>query len=109
MPSDSSTPPVDNYTLGRTPEEYQRLRHQARVWEAATKRVLQQAGLREGMNGLDIGCGPGEVMRLMGEMVGASGHVTGLDTDGQLGRQAIEMLRTAIACPVNFLEADFEA
>jgi hypothetical protein len=36
----------DNYALGRTPGEYDRLRAQARVWESATGRLLDQVGLR---------------------------------------------------------------
>jgi ubiquinone/menaquinone biosynthesis C-methylase UbiE len=109
MKSDNSPILSHNYILGRSSEEYQRLREQARIWEAATMRVLQQAGLREGMSCLDLGCGPGEVMRLMSEMVGTSGQVTGIDADGKIGRQAIEMLQATTECRVSFLEGDLEA
>ena len=50
-----------DYALGRTPEEYERLRAQARVWEAATGRLLDQVGLAPGASCLDAGCGPGEL------------------------------------------------
>ena len=36
----------DPYALGRTSREHERLRAQARVWEAATGRLLDQAGAR---------------------------------------------------------------
>src|SRR5262245_42131451 len=108
MTSENSTILSHNYILGRSSEEYQRLREQARIWESATMRVLQQAGLREGMSCLDLGCGPGEVMRLMSEMVGTSGQVTGIDADGKIGRQAIEMLQATTECRVSFLEGDLE-
>lgn len=55
-----ATPP-DDYILGRTSEEYQRLRWQARLWEPITARVLDQVGIGPGMRCLDVGCGPGEV------------------------------------------------
>jgi hypothetical protein len=36
----------DGYIMGRTTEEYQRLRSQARVWEPVTRRLLGQMDLR---------------------------------------------------------------
>ena len=108
-PSNPSMSALDDYILGRTSDEYQRLRHQAKIWEAATKRILQQAGLKEGMNCIDIGCGPGEVMRLMGEMVGPTGCVTGLDSDGKIGREAVDVLRATTKCEFSFIEHDIES
>lgn len=70
-------------------------------------RIFQQIGLREGMQCLDLGCGPGEVMRLIGESVGTTGHVTGLDADGEFGCQAIEMLQ-ATKSHFTFIEQDIE-
>jgi ubiquinone/menaquinone biosynthesis C-methylase UbiE len=78
--------------LGRTNEEYDRLRWQARLLEPATRSVLDRAGLRQGMTCLDVGCGPGEVMRLMAERVGPGGHVVGVDIDGKLAREAASTL-----------------
>ena len=50
---------TDDYVLGRTPAEYERLRAQARVWEAATGRLLDRVELGPGARCLDAGCGPG--------------------------------------------------
>ena len=50
---------TDAYALGRTPQEYERLRVQSRAWEAATSRLLDQVGLAAGASCLDAGCGPG--------------------------------------------------
>jgi ubiquinone/menaquinone biosynthesis C-methylase UbiE len=109
MMATSSDTPRDTYVMGRTSEEYQRLRRQAQTWEFATKRVLQQIGLHSGMRCLDIGCGPGEVMRLMGEMVGPTGQVTGLDTDGKLGREACNVLQETIKSQFAFVEGNVTA
>jgi ubiquinone/menaquinone biosynthesis C-methylase UbiE len=87
--------PQDGYALERTPEEYERLRAQARVWEPATGRLFDQVGLAPGATCLDAGCGPGETMRLMAQRVGTSGRVTGVDVDAPLGAQAVAMLLDA--------------
>jgi SAM-dependent methyltransferase len=83
------------YVLGRTEEEYQRLRAQARTWEAVTSRVLDAVGLSPGASCLDAGCGPGETMRLMAQRVGPAGRVVGVDVDASLGAQAETMLHGA--------------
>lgn len=96
----------DTYVMGHTSKEYQRLRMQARAWEEATKRVLAKAGLASGARCLDAGCGPGEVMRLMREIVGPSGHVTGVDADGEVGRQALAALTSAYGGNIAFHTLD---
>jgi ubiquinone/menaquinone biosynthesis C-methylase UbiE len=101
--------PTDDYILGKTSAEYQRLRAQAKLWEEATKRVLLKAGVHAGMSCLDIGCGPGEVMRLMGEIVGPEGCVTGVDVDGNIGREALDMLRRTARGQYAFHEIDVES
>lgn len=99
----------DGYALARTPEEYQRLRAQSRVWEAATGRLLDQVALAPGARCLDAGCGPGETMRLMAQRVGAAGHVTGIDIDAPLGAHALGMLHGAGHRQCEFLQMDLTA
>lgn len=98
-----------DYVLARTEAEYARLRLQARFWEPATRALLAEAGLAPGMTCLDAGCGPGEVMRLMAGIVGATGHVTGLDADAVLGRHMIADLAREAAGPVSFVAGDVMA
>lgn len=86
---------TDEYALRRTPEEYERLRAQARVWEASTGRLMDRIGLAPGASCLDAGCGPGEVMRLMAHRVGPEGLVTGIDVDPGLAATTEEMLAEA--------------
>ena len=94
--------------MGRTSAEYQRLRAQAQFWEASTIRALQAVGIREGMNCLDAGSGPGEVMRLLGTMVGPTGHVTGIDVDATLGNEALSLLKTTQGDQFSFQALDLE-
>jgi ubiquinone/menaquinone biosynthesis C-methylase UbiE len=83
----------DGYIYARDSDEYQRLRDQARMWQKATEEVLDQVGLKPGMSALDVGSGPGSVMRLMANRVGKQGRVTGIEIDGKLGAHALADLR----------------
>lgn len=96
----------EDYVLGNSSEEYKRLRMQALAWEEATKRVLEKVGVKSGDTCLDVGSGPGEVMRLLREMAGAEGHVTGVDKDGIIGREALAALTSAYGSNLAFHEVD---
>jgi SAM-dependent methyltransferase len=81
------------YVPARDLDEFQRLRAQAMMWQRATEEVLDRIGLAPGMSCLDVGSGPGAVMRLMADRVGPQGRVTGIEIDGALGAQALADLR----------------
>ncbi len=55
----------------------------------------RRVGLKPGMSCLDVGSGPGAVMRLMADRVGPQGRVTGIEIDAKLGAQALADLRAA--------------
>ncbi len=103
MPNDAKT---DGYVLARTATEYERLRAQAAVWSPLTDRVLEKAGLGAGMNVLDAGCGPGEVMRLMARMVGPTGSVTGVDIDAAVGAYGLAQMQKEQAGNFHFHAAN---
>jgi SAM-dependent methyltransferase len=107
--STAATVASDRYALARTPEEYERLRAQARLWEPVTARMLDHVGLAPGARCLDAGCGPGETMRLMAERVGPSGHVLGVDLDTTLGAHAVATLRAAGHAQCDFAAIDLTA
>lgn len=96
----------NGYVHARDADEYQRLREQALMWQRATDEVLDQAGLKPGMSCLDVGSGPGIVMRQMAERVGPQGRVTGIEIDGRLGRQALADLRAQGGAQFELIEAD---
>jgi ubiquinone/menaquinone biosynthesis C-methylase UbiE len=98
-----------DYVLGRTPAEYERLREQAQLWELETGRLLDRAGLGPGGRCLDVGSGPGEVMRLMADRVGPGGEVVGIDVDESLGAQSVAMLESARHRQCRFAAVDVEA
>src|SRR5258708_40006992 len=99
----------DGYALGHSADEYERLRRQAQTLAPVTRRLFHAIGLQPGWRCLDLGCGPGETMRLMGEFVGPSGEVTGLDRDAKAGREAIERLHATGTSRYRFIEADMES
>lgn len=100
------TAQFEDYVLGNTSEEYQRLRMQALAWEEATRRALGKVGLAAGARCLDVGCGPGEVMRLLREIVGSAGHVTGVDRDGKIGAEALATLSAVYGGNIAFHHLD---
>lgn len=69
----------NNYVLGTTSEEIERLKIQSSLFEPLAKDSLSKAGIRNGMACADVGCGSGEVTRLIGKMVGKTGRALGID------------------------------
>jgi ubiquinone/menaquinone biosynthesis C-methylase UbiE len=97
-----------DYVLGHSADEYERLRRQAETFESVTARLFRSIGLQPGWRCLDLGCGPGETMRMMGEIVGPSGEVIGLDRDAEAGRDAVKRLRATGTSRYRFIEANVE-
>lgn len=96
----------DGYVHARDAKEYQRLRDQARMWQSATEAVLDATGLKAGMSCLDVGSGPGAVMRLMADRVGPEGCVTGIEIDAELGAQSLQELRAEGGARFELVKAD---
>jgi SAM-dependent methyltransferase len=91
------------YVLGSSPRELQRLILQDRmILRPITERLLRQAGLKEGMRVLDLGCGTGGVSLLAAELVGPSGSVVGIDQSAD----AIAMAKEC-ACETRFQQLAF--
>lgn len=71
----------NDYVLGNHSNELVRLQIQAAFFESMAQDVLQKAGIRNGLECLDVGCGVGSVSKLLGDMVGSKGRVVGIDVD----------------------------
>jgi len=99
----------EGYPQSSDPDEYQRLRAQALLWQRASEDLLDRIGLKPGMRCLDVGSGSGAVMRLMADRVGPEGSVTGIEIDGALGRQALADLRAQGGARFELIEADVRA
>lgn len=97
----------DGYVHSRDDQEYARLREQGEMWRGASERLLDEIGLKPGMSCLDVGSGPGSVMRLMADRVGETGTVRGLEIDGTLGKKALADLKAEGGAIFHLVEADF--
>jgi SAM-dependent methyltransferase len=58
------------------------------------------------MSALDVGAGPGAVMRLMANRVGPQGRVTGIEIDAKLGAQALADLRAGGGAEFQLIDAN---
>jgi SAM-dependent methyltransferase len=69
----------DVYLLGRGKAEELRLKRQIADLAPLSDPQLAEVGIRTGERVVDLGCGPGGVLHLLGKRVGPSGYVLGLD------------------------------
>jgi SAM-dependent methyltransferase len=98
-------PPAGTYSLATGEAAVRRLKALHHVYAPAGRRVLVQAGLRQGMRVADFGCGVGAVTRMLAEMVGPAGHVTGIDVSGAQLAQARDYCAESGLANVSFVEA----
>lgn len=73
-----------------------------------TRRLLVDAGIGPGLRVLDIGCGQGDVTRLVRSLVGDTGEVVGIDRDAAAVAKA-RATQGPAASNVTFLEGDLAA
>lgn len=102
--TDNKSTDAGSYAFGHFDEnqkELDRLKFQAATERELEKGMLLKAGLREGMRVLDVACGPGLVSCDIAQMVGSSGHVTGIDISPDL---LIEARQVAQSRNINNVE-----
>src|SRR5271165_6145657 len=69
----------DIYLLGRGPGEEERLKRQIADLAPVSDAQLVKIGIRPGERVVDLGCGPGGVLHLLGKRVGPTGSVLGIE------------------------------
>lgn len=67
------------YVLGHPTREEERLQKLGQLLYPSTKHLFEQAGITTGMKVLDVGSGTGDVALLLGELVGPTGSIIGVD------------------------------
>src|SRR5450432_4205215 len=70
---------TDEYLLGHSSGEVERLQAQAHFIEPITRRIFREEGIVPGMRVLEIGSGAGDVAFLAADMIGTTGEVVGVD------------------------------
>jgi SAM-dependent methyltransferase len=81
------------YLLAQTAGVGARLRFPAYVWEPATARLLDAAGVAHGAHCLDLGCGAPGALGSLARRAGAHGRVVGIDIDPALVAEATRWAR----------------
>ena len=71
-----------------------------------TLRLLSEAGLKQGMRVLDIGCGAGDVAFLAASLVGEAGSVVGIDVNEDALAAARQRAEQAARPRPTFIKAD---
>jgi ubiquinone/menaquinone biosynthesis C-methylase UbiE len=94
------------YVLATGPGAVRRLQVLHDIYSPVGRRVLLQAGLRKGMRVADFGCGVGMATRMLAELVGPSGSVTGVDVDGDQLVQAQMWCERGAVRNVSFVQGD---
>src|SRR5437773_8769793 len=70
-----------SYIIRGGVEGRERLRLLSRILRPTTLALFDRVGIRPGMRCLDSGCGGGDVTLELARLVGAAGHVVGIDID----------------------------
>lgn len=95
------------YLMGRGETETRRLISQSKLYGRFTRHLLQDAGLEEGMQVLDVGTGAGDLALMAAEMVGPTGSVVGVDQDPNVLKAASARAEAARLDNACFYAGDF--
>ncbi len=94
------------YLLGRSEAEEARIRKQNAFLAAESDAQLERIGIKEGERVIDIGCGPGGVLNLLGKRVGPSGSVLGLEANPNFVEQARSLIKDHALPQADVVEGD---
>jgi SAM-dependent methyltransferase len=107
MPQSASQP--DEYLLGHSANEEERLRKQPGELASDSRQLLDRLNIRPGDQAIDIGCGPQGIIDLLSERVGANGHVVGLERSEPTVRLARQFIAEHNLLNVEVLQGDAKA
>ncbi len=96
------------YLLGHSKRELERLQRQAEVGRPFTEHFLSEIGVGPGWKVLEIGCGAGDLAMRLGELVGPSGFVIGVDRSADAIDIARSRTRAAGLEQVSFQQSSAE-
>jgi SAM-dependent methyltransferase len=107
MPESSSQ--RDEYLLGHSANEEERLRRLPRELAPDSSRFLGHLGIQRGDQAVDIGCGPHGILDLLSELVGPSGKVVGIEQSESTVRLARQFIARQKLRNVEVLHGDAKA
>ena len=103
---DLALPRADNYALGRSAAETERLILQHQIYGPITRQLFSTAGITRGMKVLDLGSGAGDVALLCADLVGPQGRVVGVDMNADILETARGRAAAARWTNIEFLAGD---
>jgi SAM-dependent methyltransferase len=104
-----SQPEHNEYLLGHSMPEEDRLRRQAREFVPDSTQFLDQLGIQPGWRTADIGCGPHGILDLLSERVGPNGRVVGVERSESTVQLALQMIADRQLWNVEMVHADASA
>src|SRR5579864_6791455 len=99
----------NEYLLGHSANEEERLRRLPRELAPDSSRFLAQLGIQPGDQAVDIGCGPQGILDLLSEQVGLNGKVFGVERNEATVQLAREFIARRQLRNVEVLQADAKA
>ncbi len=99
----------NDYILGSSDREHERLIRQARMLAPCTRRLFEDAGVVPGMKVLDIGSGVGDVALLAAALVSESGSVLSIDRDAGALEKARSRAKAAGVAHLQFVQQELTA
>ena len=105
-PDVTTSQPPNDYALGYTDAEQDRLIRQAALIAPITERLFREAGIGPGYRVLDLGSGMGDVSLLLARLVGISGEVVGIERDAASIARAQARVAQSGLRNVSFLKTD---
>src|ERR1700687_1840679 len=109
VPMPESTSQRNEYLLGHSANDEERLRRLPRELAADSSRFLGQLGIQPGDRAVDIGCGPQGILDLLSERVGPNGKVVGVERNEATVQLAREFIARRQLRNVEVLQADAKA
>ncbi|MGD9346381.1 MAG: methyltransferase domain-containing protein [Candidatus Aminicenantes bacterium] len=83
------------------------LKESSPLREPLLREIIQAWKLPPGSRGLDVGCGIGQPALLLAEVVGAKGHITGLDSSSEFLHHAEDLVhKSGLSNQISFQEGD---
>ena len=87
----------DHYLLGRAGPEEVRLKRQIADLAPDSDAQFEKIGIKPGERVVDLGCGPGGVLHLLGKRVGPTGSVLGIERSSPFCRTGTALRRRPCA------------
>ena len=104
--ADRESNSTNEYALGYTANEHDRLIRQASRIAPVTERLFREAGTSPGQRVLDLGSGVGDVSMLPARIVGPTGEVVGIERDASSIARSRDQVAAAGLRNVDFTESD---